>query len=710
MTVLNPFFLFGLAGTAVPVIIHLLNLRTARRVDFSTLEFLRRVEKKSLRRVRVRQILLLALRMLIVASVALAMARPALTGTGSGGGRGSVAAAIVLDASLSMRAHAGAGGTDGAAGATVFDAARERAAALLDSMSDGDEVFLLTPGAAGAARGEGTTDLGLVRDRLAAASPGLGAANLDAAVRDAARFLAGARHPNREIHVLSDFQRSAWPEPGAGAPPLGEGVRLFLVPAAPEGDAGGANAWVESLDHSGQILDTGSPIEIRAVLAAGEGFSAPDLEAALEVDGHAADRRRAAVPPGGRASLVFRETFATEGVHSGSAALSRGGVLAEDDVRWFTLRTDRNVPVVVVAGDPASARFLAAAIAPCDAAAAGRVAVRTGTARDLAALSREREKVAVVADVPQFADDELAGLKSFLSAGGGLLVFAGPHVDAAAWTRQFLPKFVPGRFAEMRRAPPGESFTIAQMDPSHALFEVFRGEGGGLGDARFTKALALVADAGTAVLATFSNGAPALAESSLLPGRVLFFASGLDPSWSDFPLTGSFLPFVHEAIRHLAESSSQEARSLEIGEGATLWLPALPAGGGVILRSPSGAETQVAPQPGPGGFSLELTGASEPGLWTFRAARGDTLAVFAVNVPARESDLAAAPLSEIESRYAAGSSQVLDGAGDLARQVREARVGREIGGWFLWAAALFLAVEMALAGRAPKLAPAGDAR
>jgi hypothetical protein len=43
---------------------------------------------------------------------------------------------------------------------------------------------------------------------------------------------------------------------------------------------------------------------------------------------------------------------------------------------------------------------------------------------------------------------------------------------------------------------------------------------------------------------------------------------------------------------------------------------------------------------------------------------------------------------------------VRDAAGDLERQVREARVGREIGGWFLAAAVLFLGAEMAVAGRA----------
>ena len=695
MTFLNPWFLLGLLGTSIPIVIHLLNLRTARRVDFSTLEFLRKIERKSLRRVRVRQLLLLILRMLIIASVAIAMARPALKGIGSAG-KGSVAAAIVLDASLSMRALAGE--------KSVFDLARAQALALVESLSDGDEVFLFLPGAANDNRFEGIHDLGLVRDRIAAAEPGLGPGNLDTAVREAGRVLATARHPNREIHVLSDFQRASWTEP-ENAPPLPEHIRLYLVAVGSDADV--SNAWVESIDTSGQILSTGTAIEVRSVLASTESFASREMDAELQTDGRAVDRRRAQVPAGGRVSLAFHPTYEQEGVHLGKIAIPTDVGIQEDDDRFFILRTDRNVPVLLVAEDPTAEKYLASAISPGE--AEGSFQVRIAARGDLAQLSTDQAAVVVLADVKSFAEPELEGLKRFLSAGGGVLVFTGPRVDAADWTRQFLPKLFPARFAEPRSAPQGEAFTIARLDPSHPLFEVFRGEGGGIKDARFTRAWTLVPDAGVAVLASFSNGVPALAESSLLPGRVLLFTSGLDPAWSDFPLTGAFLPFVHETIRYLAQSSSKEASSFEIGEGATVWLPALPEGGSVLLRSPRGEERAVAPKPGPGGYAVELADAREPGFWVFTSSRGDTLAAFAVNVPAAESDLSRVSPNDIESRFAAERSRVLDAGGDLAEQVRQARVGREIGGQFLWAAALFLLLESAVAGGALRIGGAKQA-
>ena len=49
-----------------------------------------------------------------------------------------------------------------------------------------------------------------------------------------------------------------------------------------------------------------------------------------------------------------------------------------------------------------------------------------------------------------------------------------------------------------------------------------------------------------------TRGAPALLERRVGNGRVLLWTSTLDLSWSDLPLKPIYLPFVHQAVRHLA--------------------------------------------------------------------------------------------------------------------------------------------------------------
>jgi hypothetical protein len=78
LTFLNPLYLLGLTAAAIPIVIHLLTRKRPRRIEFSSVAFLREVNVAQLRRFRLRELLLLALRVLAIALLALALSRPAL--------------------------------------------------------------------------------------------------------------------------------------------------------------------------------------------------------------------------------------------------------------------------------------------------------------------------------------------------------------------------------------------------------------------------------------------------------------------------------------------------------------------------------------------------------------------------------------------------------------------------------------------------------
>ncbi|HEX9828971.1 MAG TPA: BatA domain-containing protein, partial [Bacteroidota bacterium] len=81
MTFLNPFILFGLLAAGIPILLHLLNLRKLRTIEFSTLSFLKELQRTKIRRIKIRQWLLLLLRTLLVICIVMAFARPTLKGS-----------------------------------------------------------------------------------------------------------------------------------------------------------------------------------------------------------------------------------------------------------------------------------------------------------------------------------------------------------------------------------------------------------------------------------------------------------------------------------------------------------------------------------------------------------------------------------------------------------------------------------------------------
>ena len=137
MTFLNPFVLFGLAAAAIPVLLHLLNLRKLRTVEFSSVRFLKELQKSSMRRLRIRQLLLLVLRTLLIVAVVMAFSRPALRvrlgGFASQGASSTMI--VILDDSPSMNLHDERG--------TAFARGVQAAGHLIDIAAEGDRLYLI---------------------------------------------------------------------------------------------------------------------------------------------------------------------------------------------------------------------------------------------------------------------------------------------------------------------------------------------------------------------------------------------------------------------------------------------------------------------------------------------------------------------------------------------------------------------------------------
>lgn len=76
MSFTNQALLYGLAAIAIPIILHLLNRRSAKQIEWGAMQFLLDSVESRRRRIQLEEALLLAARCLLVGLVALAVARP----------------------------------------------------------------------------------------------------------------------------------------------------------------------------------------------------------------------------------------------------------------------------------------------------------------------------------------------------------------------------------------------------------------------------------------------------------------------------------------------------------------------------------------------------------------------------------------------------------------------------------------------------------
>ena len=104
MTFLTPFFLWLIPLSVIPLAIHLLNRRNVVTIDFSTLRFLKLIEKESINKINLLQIILLILRMLLILLIILMISRPVINNSAINPGNTALQV-IMLDDSFSMMAH-----------------------------------------------------------------------------------------------------------------------------------------------------------------------------------------------------------------------------------------------------------------------------------------------------------------------------------------------------------------------------------------------------------------------------------------------------------------------------------------------------------------------------------------------------------------------------------------------------------------------------
>jgi hypothetical protein len=109
VTFLNHLMLWGLLAASVPIIIHLLNRRRHKTIQWAAMQFLLKATRESRGKKKLRHFLILACRTLGIATLVFAAARPIVSGLLGWGGGSIDLVVLVLDRSASMEARSGDG-------------------------------------------------------------------------------------------------------------------------------------------------------------------------------------------------------------------------------------------------------------------------------------------------------------------------------------------------------------------------------------------------------------------------------------------------------------------------------------------------------------------------------------------------------------------------------------------------------------------------
>lgn len=699
---LNPLLAFGVLAAAVPLIIHLLNRRRHKPMDWAAMRFARAAWKRIRRRTRFENLFLLLLRMAAVACFALALARP-LTSEGgllAGLSQEQRDVYVLIDGSASMGYRADL--------ESLWDraltSARDRIEPLDGAAGDRVHLYLLGDRPRRLSDRTPSDALSMLTSLQEPLAEGLdlGAA-LSRVVTDMNERNLGS---SAEILLLTDMQRANFLRPDGSLPQEVQEALQALIERDAKVFVEDVNADFErrpdnlsvtlfaALDPFGEPMGLGT--QSAPVLKDGRnamfmariensGDQARDVQVALLVDGERRPSKRVLVPALGSQDVelelrLARDESATNAFREIEVVIETDA-LGIDDSRALVVHAPGALPILLINGAPSAdldsdeLTYLRAALAPLGAGNGSNsnalLAVSEASPED-SEIARLVESAQLIwmANVENPSPNLVAALDARVRQGASLVISVGDRVLPETYN-QSLADLMPAELLERRGDPSRRSgFRRARIDaPGHPALAFFRDERFQLffTEVPIFEYFAAKSHASSRVLASLDDkigtGSPLLVERPVGQGKVFLWTTTIDIDWTLFPESPtSLIPLAHELA---FESAAQRGplRNLHVGDAIVARFDAFPEG--ASLMEPGGAARRIdraaeeLPEGSLGTWELiARDNAAQPGVW--RINSNNAVTSFAVTMDADEGRLerlSAEELIGLSDAFATGAKR-----------------------------------------------------
>jgi hypothetical protein len=517
LTFLNSAILFGLAAVAIPILIHLFTRKKTKFIDFSSLRFLKELQKRQIRRLKIRQILLLILRVLLVLFLVLAFARPALKETrGASLTSGAqLTAVIILDNTLSMGYEQD--------GEKLLKRAKQTAQEVVKLLRPGDEMYLIYPQDPPITPHDGPKhSLESVLDLIDNTELSYSKTDYLSALGMAHSVMEQSNNINKEIYLIGDLQKNGIDltnnGQGNGTKLIGKDVCFFVMPTT---TADPHNLTVDELQLGNQILEKDKVVEIEAVIRNNSEKAASNRLVHLFVNGKRVAQRSVDLAPRAAGSVVFPVVPDRSGLQSGFVLLEDDDLI-EDNRRYFAFHIPEEMPILMVGTEEQDGYFLQLALNP-DKNASTYFKLTSVKPGELSGLDLGEYQCVVLSNVAKLDHTETLRIQEFVADGGGLMVFLGADVNIRNYNEGLHKKLnLPPLTESITSTNTDQFLSLGKYDFSHPIFrDVFEGEKNVLSP-NFRFAINLQSTGSIDRIIEFSNGAPFLFESHYQKGRVLY--------------------------------------------------------------------------------------------------------------------------------------------------------------------------------------------
>ncbi len=541
MTFLNPAVLTALVAASIPVILHFINLRKIKRIEFSTLYFLKELKKSKIRNLKIKQWLLLFLRLALIVFLVLAFAKPAAKSESFSalGENAKRTIYVILDNSYSMAA--------GEKNNTKFSKAKEIALKIVSKKNLNDDVFPITTAPV---KMLANANVNKTIEKLEVSYV---KGNLPETLLLAGSDMKKKQTLENIIFVLSDFQKSTAVENQLknALAKLKENAKVYFVKFNSENIN---NLAVKKVTLRNGILFPGKTVKFDIEIENTDAKNSVNKTVALFLNNEKSAQTNVELAGGAKKKIELKTTLKNAGLTE-ALILSEDDDLPFDNSRYVLFNVREKTKIIVTAEKKKDTEFLLAALS-------GEVSQLNETKFvPTSKLSATELQNADVLFAVGGISKALA--ENFLKYGKTLALF--PSAKNLNTTVNLLKALKINASSNVSKSE--EALLFEKINFKHPVLDgIFSAEKQSrIGSPEISKYLKLKNNGRAETIIALENGDAFLEEFERANGKVFVFAVPPNLAWSDFPLKPIFAPLLN-GIALYAASQGIKSKSVFAGE------------------------------------------------------------------------------------------------------------------------------------------------
>lgn len=686
MVFLNPSILLGLLAAAIPILIHILNFRKLQKVEFSTLSFLKELQKSKIKKIKLKQWLLLLLRTLIIIFIILAFARPTLENVNIAGSTSAAKSStlFILDNSFSMSYV----GDDG----SYFNKGKKIIKDIISKMEEGDDIFILKSTDSLFSSSNKETALKII-DELKIA---LVTETINSKLKKAIDILNSSNNINKEIFLLSDLQKSTFINEISNDSLITQitdnKIKLYSFDLSLDKSK---NYAVSNLSLQNSIIELNKPITFSATLSNYSDLTNNNINASLFINNKRVAQQNVSLNENSDKIIYFETSINSAGLIEARVEAEEDNIV-QDNFSYLSFIVPEKIKILMLYDDISDLKFIESAVSSIS------NQIEITKQNILGVLNNRIANFDLIFYMGTSVNKSLE-IENYLEQGGKLIFISPKSVNENSLVELSKIIKLPKVKSIINSKPNQGSYAeFGDIDFEHPIFQnLFERETKRqIESAYFYKYIKFENPIYVRPIIQLIDKSTFLGEYKFDKGKVLYLNSSVNLEWNTLAIKGIFAPLISRMVFYLT-SSNENLRTYTTGEilpiqVGNLTFPLLE------VVSPMGEEKINLQNNSNDILNFRFT--DLPGIYKFYN-NGNLLSAISVNVSKKESDLTKIDNSLLEAYFQnlfPNNYSTFQPDENYFEKISQARFGTELWKYFIIIVLILAIIEMYIARSSKK--------